>query len=392
MMPLKSEMSQFWQPPAYQVMIKPRGPICNLVCEYCYFLAKEDLYPGSDFRMSDDLLEEFTRQYIQTQQAPQVSFAWQGGEPTLMGLDFYRKAVEYQQKYARPGMKVENTIQTNGTLLTDEWCEFFKANHFLVGISLDGPPALHDWFRKDKSGAGSAERALQGLRLLQKHGVETNVLCTVNCENAAYPLDVYRYFRDELGVKFIQFIPIVEKERPAGASKEIRLTERSVSGEQYGEFLIQIFDEWIRRDVGKVFVQIFDTALSHWLGVGGGLCVFEETCGLALALEHNGDLYACDHFVEPAYRLGNITQTPMADLVRSRQQYQFGLQKKAALPQYCLECDVLFVCHGGCPKNRTSRAPDGEGGLNYLCEGYQAFFRYIRRPMSWMAASLRNRR
>jgi uncharacterized protein len=370
-------------------MIKPRGPICNLACDYCYFLSKEALYPGSDFRMSDEVLEDFTWQYIQSQRVPRVIFAWQGGEPTLMGLDFYRKAIELQRKYARPGMMIENTIQTNGTLLTDEWCEFFRDNKFLVGLSLDGPQHLHNIFRKDKSGEGSAQRVLKGLRLLQKHGVETNVLCTVNSGNVAYPLEVYRYFRDELAVNFIQFIPIVEKNDIGQPLTRKNMTDRSVSGQMYGDFLISVFDEWIREDVGKVFVQIFDTALSHWLGVGGGLCVFEQTCGLALALEHNGDLYTCDHFVDPAHFLGNITKTPMVDLLRSDQQYQFGLQKKEALPQTCLECEVLFACKGGCPKNRIGTAMEGANGLNVLCEGYQAFFRYIHQPMKQMAALLR---
>jgi uncharacterized protein len=387
-----SEVSQPWQPSAYQVMIKPRGPICNLACDYCYFLSKEDLYPDSDFRMSDAVLEDFTRQYIQSQRVPRVIFAWQGGEPTLMGLDFYRKAIGFQRKYARPGMMIENTIQTNGTLLTDDWCEFLKENNFLVGLSLDGPPRLHNIFRKDKFGAGTAERALWGLRLLQKHGVETNILCTVNSENAAYPLEVYRYFRDDLGMTFIQFIPIVEKSDSNQPLTQDNLTDRSVSGKMYGDFLISVFDEWLREDVGKVFVQIFDTALSHWLGVGSGLCIFERTCGLALALEHNGDLYACDHFVDPAHFLGNITTTPMIDLVCSDQQQEFGLRKKETLPQTCLECEVLFACQGGCPKNRLGYAPDGEAGLNILCEGYLAFFRHIHHPMQQMAALLRKQK
>ena len=265
----RAEISYPWQPPAYQVMIKPRGPICNLVCEYCYYLSKEALYPGSDFRMSDRVLEDFIRQYIQSQKVPQVIFAWQGGEPTLMGIDFYHKAIDFQRKYSQPGMKIENTIQTNGTLLTDEWCDFFKENNFLVGVSLDGPPHIHDQFRKDKSGNGSAERVLKGLRLLQKHKVETNVLCTVNNGNVAYPIEVYRYFRDELGLRFIQFIPIVEKRDSTESVNQENLTERSVSGKQYGQFLIAIFDEWIRRDVWGGCCSNFRYCTEPLAGRGG---------------------------------------------------------------------------------------------------------------------------
>ena len=379
-----------WRPPAYQVMIKPCGPRCNLACEYCYYLSKQGLYPNSDFRMSDALLEDFTRQYIQSQRGQQVAFAWQGGEPTLMGIEFYRKAIAYQEKYNRLGLRIENTIQTNGTLLTEEWAAFFRENRFLVGISLDGPPELHDIYRTDQAGQGSADRALAGLALLQEHDVAYNILCTVHQGNVAFPLEIYHYFRDALGAQFIQFIPIVERDNKTGYQVGNKLTSRSVSGKQYGDFLIAVFDEWVRRDVGEVFVQLFDTALSHWLGMaGGGLCVFEPTCGLALALEHNGDLYSCDHFVEPRHKLGNITKTAMEDLVRSHQQARFGRSKLEALPAYCRDCDVLFACHGGCPKNRIGHTPDGEFGLNHLCEGYRAFFAHIDQPMRRMANLLR---
>lgn len=381
-----------WSPPAYQVMVKPRGPICNLDCAYCYYLSKEQLFPGSDFVMSDELLEDFTRQYIQSQRVPQVTFAWQGGEPALLGVDFFRKAVAFQRKYAPPGMQVENAFQTNGTLLDDAWGAFFRENHFLVGISLDGPPGLHDRYRRDKGGHKTSGEVLRGLNILKKHQVDFNILCTVHAENAAHPLEVYRYFRDELGANFIQFIPIVERGNKTGFQSGTKVTERSVDGRSYGDFLIAIFDEWVRRDVGTVFVQMFDVALTHWMGVPGGLCIFDETCGLALALEHNGDLFSCDHYVEPKSRLGNITQSGLGELVASYKQTQFGGAKRATLPRYCRECEVRFACNGGCPKNRIRHTPDGEPGLNILCEGYRTFFNHIDPAMRRMSDLLRHNR
>ncbi|MDY7041834.1 MAG: anaerobic sulfatase maturase, partial [Chloroflexota bacterium] len=312
-------------------MAKPRGAICNLDCEYCFYLSKKALYPDGSFRMSDEVLETYVRQYIEAQGVPEANFAWQGGEPTLMGLDFFRRAVAYQDKYRKPGMRIENALQTNGTLLDDEWCRFFKEHGFLVGISLDGPRALHDVYRKDKGGAPTFDRVMKGLSLLRKHEVDFNILACVSAANVEHPLEVYRFLRDEAGAEFIQFIPIVERQDDTGFQESSRLTSRSISGEQYGEFLIAVFDEWVRCDVGRVFVQMFDTALGHWLGAPGGLCVFAETCGLALAMEHNGDLYACDHFVEPRHYLGNVTERPMVELVASPQQRQFGLAKRESL-------------------------------------------------------------
>lgn len=379
-------------PPAFHIMTKPRGAICNLDCEYCYFLSKEMLYPGSRFRMADELLESYTKQYIEAQRVPEVTFAWQGGEPTLMGLDFFRRAVALQQKYRKPGMTIHNALQTNGTLLDDEWCRFFHQHNFLIGLSVDGPQPLHDHYRVDKGGAPTFARVMRGRALLQKHRVEHNILTTVHAANADHPLEVYRFLRDELGTQFMQFIPIVERENETGYQEGDTVYDRSVTAEQYGDFLIAIFDEWVRRDVGRVFVQIFDVALAAWSGHNPGLCIFEETCGNALALEHNGDLFSCDHFVEPAYRLGNIQEIPLIDLVASEQQRQFGLDKRDALPQYCLDCEVRFVCNGGCPKNRFIETPDGAPGLNYLCAGYRAFFNHIRRPMEIMANELRQRR
>jgi uncharacterized protein len=374
-------------------MIKPRGPICNLDCAYCYYLPKERLYPDSDFRMSEELLETLTRQYIEAQPVSEVTFGWQGGEPLLMGLDFFRHAVELQERYRRPGMRIVNALQTNGTLLDDAWCRFFRENDFLIGLSLDGPRELHDAYRVDKGGRGTFERVMEGLALLKEHQVAFNVLTCVHAANADHPLPVYRFLRDEAGTSFIQFIPIVEWDYPpegrTGFQEGTEVTERSVTGHQYGSFLIEVFDEWVTHDVGEVFVQIFDVALAAWLGRPPGLCVFEETCGDAMALEHNGDLYACDHFVEPRYRLGNIQQAPLAQLVGSRRQRRFGLAKRDTLPRRCRACDVRFVCNGGCPKNRLARTADREPGLNHLCEGYKAFFSHIDRPMRMMAAALK---
>ena len=379
-------------PRAFHIMTKPRGAICNLDCAYCYFLSKEMLYPGSRLRMADELLEEYTRQYIEAQRVPEVTFAWQGGEPTLMGLDFFRRALELQQKYRRPGMRVHNSLQTNGTLLDDAWCDFFKQHDFLIGLSLDGPRELHDVYRVDKGGHPTFDRVMAALALLKRHHVEFNILTTLHAANAAHPLEVYRFLRDEAGTRFMQFIPIVERDNETGFQEGERLTPRSVAPEQYGEFLIAIFDEWVRRDVGRVFVQIFDVALAAWLGERPGLCVFEETCGAALAMEHNGDVYSCDHFVEPRHKLGNLQDIPLIEMVGSDRQRQFGLAKRDTLPRYCRECEVRFVCNGGCPKDRVLHTPDGEPGLNYLCAGFKAFFTHIDRPMQLMAAELRANR
>jgi len=342
--------------------------------------------------MSDELLECFTRQYIQAQRMQQVTFVWQGGEPTLMGLNFFCKAVEFQRMYARPGMRVENAFQTNGTLLDDDWCKFFKENNFLVGISIDGPPELHNMYRIDKGGAETSNDVLRGLTLLKEHEVDFNILCTVHAANVENPLEIYQYFRDKLGVKYIQFIPIVERDNKTGFQTGNKIRNRSVTDKKYGTFLITIFDEWVSNDVGTMFVQIFDEALGKWLGSAGGLCVFEKTCGLGLVIEHNGDLFSCDHFVEPKHKLGNIIETDMIDMVTSHKQFKFGMQKRDSLPQFCLDCEVRFVCNGGCPKNRVKHTPNGVYGLNYLCEGYRAFFNHIDEPMRIMVDLIRRRR
>ena len=398
-------------PPTFHVLIKPTGAICNLDCKYCFFLSKEMLYPGSRFQMAEDLLETYLKQLLESHRAPQVDVAWQGGEPTLMGLDFFQKSVELVSKLKRSGQQIQYTIQTNGTLLDDEWCAFFKKNNFLVGLSVDGPKGLHDVYRVNKGGAGSFNQVMRGFEFLKKNNVDVNILCTVHAANQHHPLDVYRFFRDELGVQFIQFIPIIERvsaellsianegwsersggDRPLYTIEGNQVTERSVDAQAYGEFLISIFDEWVKTDVGKVYVQHFDSALANWVGVPGAVCIFAETCGQALALEHNGDLYSCDHFVEPAYKLGNIHGTHLIQLLSSPEQIKFGQDKKNTLPRYCRECEVRFACHGECPKNRFIQTPDGENGLNYLCAAYKAFFTHIDEPMKIMAGLLRRGR
>jgi uncharacterized protein len=370
-------------------MAKPTGSACNLNCDYCFFLKKEKLYPGSTFRMPDDVHEAYIRQLLEAHQVPDVTIAWQGGEPTLMGLDFFRRSVELQKKYQKPGTRIENTFQTNGILLDDEWCRFFHENKFLIGLSLDGPKELHDIYRKDKGGRGTFDRVVKAARLLQKHEVEFNILCTVNSKNADHPIEVYRFFRDDLDAHYIQFIPIVERDNESGYQEGSKVTDRSVRPDQWGRFLIEIFDEWVKRDVGKTFVLNFDGALAGWLDMAGTVCIFGPTCGLGMALEHNGDLYSCDHFVEPNYYLGNILQTPMIELAASDKQRRFGQDKNDALPRYCRECGVLHICNGECPKNRLIDTPDGEPGLNYLCEGYKAFFKHVDRPMKIMAELIR---
>jgi uncharacterized protein len=398
-------------PPAFHVLIKPTGAICNLDCKYCFFLSKEMLYPGSRFRMAEDLLTTYFKQLLESHRAPEVDVAWQGGEPTLMGLDFFKRSIDLVGRLKRRDQRIQYTIQTNGTLLDDEWCAYFKQNNFLVGLSMDGPKDLHDVYRVNKGGSGSFDQVMRGLNLLKKHQVNFNILCTVHAANQHHPLPVYRFFRDEVGAQFIQFIPIVERvsasmlptanigwsERPGGdrplyTIEGNQVTQRSVEARAYGQFLIAIFDEWLRADVGKIYVQHFDSALANWFGVPGAVCVFSETCGQALALEHNGDLYSCDHFVEPAFKLGNIRDTHLVELLASPKQIKFGQDKKNTLPRYCRECEVRFACHGECPKNRFINTPEGEDGLNYLCAAYKAFFTHIDGTMKIMASLLRQGR
>lgn len=379
-------------PTYFHVLAKPSGPICNLDCSYCFFLSKEALYPGDRFRMSDEMLERYVRQVIESQDDPEVTVAWQGGEPTLMGVDFFRRALDLVEQYCRPGQTINHTIQTNGTLLTDEWCELLADHEFLVGISIDGPRELHDSNRVDKKGRPTFDKVMRGFDLLKTHGIELNVLCTVNAANQDRPLDVYRFFRDELGVRYIQLIPIVERDNDTGFQEGDQVTDRSVEPQAWGRFLSMVFDEWVKHDVGTVFVSHFDAALASWVGVPPALCIFNETCGSAVALEHNGDLYSCDHFVEPDYLLGNIGDVHMVELMASDRQRSFGNAKRDTLPGYCRQCEVRFACQGECPKNRFTLTPDGEEGLNYLCAGYKDFFSHIDGPMQTMTDLVRKGR
>jgi uncharacterized protein len=398
-------------PAAYHVLAKPTGPICNLDCEYCFFLSKEMLYPGDRFRMADEMLETYLRQLLESHRTPEVQVAWQGGEPTMMGLDFFRRSVELVEELRHPRQRISYTIQTNGVLINEKWARFFKENNFLVGLSVDGPEPLHDAYRVDKRGEGSFHRVMRGYEHLKAQNVDVNVLCTIHAANQDHPLDIYRFFRDDMGVQFIQFIPIVERatatllplanlgwsterkeQRPLYVQAGSHVTDRSVDPKAFGTFLSTIFDEWVQHDVGEVYVQHFDVALANWHGEPPGLCIFSETCGLALALEHNGDLYSCDHYVEPDYLLGNINETQMIDLVGSEQQIEFGKAKRDTLPEFCRSCEVRFACHGGCPKNRFTKTPDGEEGLNYLCAGYKTFFNHVDHPMRVMSDLLQQNR
>lgn len=389
----------------FHLLAKPVGPACNLDCQYCFYLEKSSLYPGvKPRRMSDAVLQEFIRQHLQSRAAPEVHFAWQGGEPTLAGVDFFRRAVALQKRFAG-GKTVCNAIQTNGTLLDEQWCEFLAANRFLVGLSIDGPRELHDLHRADKRGRPTFDRARRGLELLRRHNVEFNTLTVVHRENARQPLAVYRFLKS-IGSRFMQFIPLVERPAPAdlkaagydfagppqpGAREDSApVTPWSVEPEQYGEFLRAIFDEWVRQDVGRTFVQLFDVALSHWMGLGSPLCVFGETCGGSLAIEHNGDVFSCDHYVYPRHKLGNVMNQSLGAMANSPAQIRFGNGKLDALPGFCRECDVRFACNGECPKHRFLQTPDGEPGLNYLCAAYRKFFRHMDPHLRTMARLLRN--
>jgi uncharacterized protein len=379
-------------PAQFHVLAKPTGAICNLDCEYCYFLTKEALYPGDRFRMRADVLEAYITQLLEAHVTDHVTIAWQGGEPTLMGIEFFRRAVELAERVKRPGVHLEHTIQTNGTLLTDEWALFFASHGFLVGLSIDGPQALHDRYRVDKSGRPTFDRVVAGYRLLRRHGVDVNVLCAVNRVNADHPRDVYRFFRDELGAHYLQLIPIVERDSDTGFQEGDSVTDRSVTAEQWGSFLVAVFDEWVANDVGRMFVINFDAALGKWLGLSGGMCIFDETCGNALALEHNGDVYSCDHYVEPGHLLGNIATTHLVELVAKPEQREFGAAKLDTLPGQCRVCAVRFACNGECPKNRFISTDEGDPGLNYLCAGYLEFFTHVDHPMRVMADLLRGGR
>lgn len=390
----------------FHVMTKPIGPICNLDCTYCFYLEKEALYTDGKWRMAPELLERYIRQYIEAQPTNQVSFAWQGGEPTLLGVPFFERVVALQKQYAN-GKQIENALQTNATLLDDRWGRFLRENDFLVGVSIDGPRELHDHYRVGKKGESSFGAVMRGIEVLQSHGVEFNTLTCLNRVTAKKPLEVYRFLKG-MGSRYLQFIPIIERrpgtearqwgldhaspgDRAGDDAEELPVTGWSVRPEDFGEFYSRVFDRWIQKDVGRVFVQLFDTALGKWLGEPGGICVHNETCGDALAIEHNGDLYSCDHFVYPQYKLGNIGETELATLVADPRQRAFGEAKRDSLPRYCRECEVRFVCNGGCPKSRFLTTPHGDPGLHYLCTGYRAFFNHIAPAMRIMADLLRQR-
>ena len=382
------------------VMLKPAGAHCNLACKYCYYLEKNKLYPTAQRHlMSDEMLEQFTREYIEAQTMSQVLFTWHGGEPLLRSIDFYRKALSLQQKYAG-GRRIDNVIQTNGTLLTDEWCEFFAQNHWLVGISIDGPQPYHDHYRLTAAGKPSWKKVMQGIKLLKKHGVEWNAMAVVNAYNANHPLEFYRFFKEN-GCQFLQFTPIVERltrhedgrTLASLADKdEISLSEASVTPEQWGYFLCAIFDEWVRKDVGKIFVEIFDCTLANWMGISPGICAYSKECGHAGVMEHNGDVYSCDHFVFPEYKLGNIRDHSLIDMLYGEQQQEFSRLKHSSLPRQCKECDMEFACHGECPKNRFMKDKYGDSGLNYLCPGYYHYYQHVAPYMDYMKQELMSQR
>lgn len=382
------------------VMLKPAGAHCNLACKYCYYQEKNKLYPTAQRHlMSDEMLEQFTREYIEAQTMNQVLFTWHGGEPLLRSIDFYRKALSLQQKYAG-GRRIDNVIQTNGTLLTDEWCEFFAQNHWLVGISIDGPQPDHDHYRLTAAGKPSWKKVMQGIKLLKKHGVEWNAMAVVNAYNANHPLEFYRFFKEN-GCQFLQFTPIVERltrhedgrTLASLADKdEISLSEASVAPEQWGYFLCAIFDEWVRKDVGKIFVEIFDCTLANWMGISPGICAYSKECGHAGVMEHNGDVYSCDHFVFPEYKLGNIRDHSLIDMLYGEQQQEFSRLKHSSLPRQCKECDMEFACHGECPKNRFMKDKYGDSGLNYLCPGYYHYYQHVAPYMDYMKQELMSQR
>lgn len=382
------------------VILKPAGAHCNLACKYCYYLEKNKLYPTAQRHlMSDEMLERFTREYIEAQTMNQVLFTWHGGEPLLRSIDFYRKALSLQQKYAG-GRRIDNVIQTNGTLLTDEWCEFFAQNHWLVGISIDGPQPDHDHYRLTAAGKPSWKKVMQGIKLLKKHGVEWNAMAVVNAYNANHPLEFYRFFKEN-GCQFLQFTPIVERltRHEDGRTlasladkNEISLSEASVAPEQWGYFLCAIFDEWVRKDVGKIFVEIFDCTLANWMGISPGICAYSKECGHAGVMEHNGDVYSCDHFVFPEYKLGNIRDHSLIDMLYGEQQQEFSRLKHSSLPRQCKECDMEFACHGECPKNRFMKDKYGDSGLNYLCPGYYHYYQHVAPYMDYMKQELMSQR
>ncbi|HWR69177.1 MAG TPA: anaerobic sulfatase maturase [Desulfomonilia bacterium] len=392
-------------PRGLHVVAKPMGPVCNLACDYCFYLEKKALFgEGENYRMSDEVLRAFVEDYVSSQPTPVVEFVWQGGEPTLAGLDFFRMVVREQKRYAKE-KTIRNSLQTNGTLLTDEWCAWLKNNNFMVGISLDGPREIHDAYRRNRAGKGTYDEVMRGLKLLQKHKVDYNVLACVARDTAEKPREVYSFLKHE-GVEFIQFTPVVERlpdqaslvsglklagpARLDGGEQQTQVTPWTVVPGEYGDFLIAVYEDWVRHDVGNMFVMNFEWALNAWIGNPSPVCIHAEQCGRAVAIEHNGDVYACDHCVYPEYKLGNIVDDTLADMVEKSLQTGFGSIKETALPSWCRDCPVLKACRGGCPKHRFTISPAGEPGLHYLCEGYKKFFLHIRKYLKAITTLLEN--
>lgn len=380
------------------VMLKPVGAACNLRCHYCYYLEKACLYKDSSKRvLSEEMLDQFTKEYIEAQTMNDVLFTWHGGEPLMRPLSFYRKALELQKKYGR-GRNISNVIQTNGTLLTDEWCRFLHENNWLVGVSIDGPQEFHDEYRRTASGGPSWAKVMRGIQLLNKHHVEWNAMAVVNDFNADYPLDFYHFFK-EMGCRFIQITPVVERMVNHADGRHLAtltddatapVTDFSVTPEQWGRFLCAIFDEWVRNDVGQTYVELFDCILANWVGVTPGICVYAKECGHAGIMEFNGDVYSCDHFVFPEYRLGNIRKKTITEMLYGEQQQQFSRLKSQSLPKECKKCEWEFACHGECPRTRFIKDVYGNPGKNYLCEGYRMFFRHIAPYMDFMKKEYMN--
>ncbi len=380
---------------AFNIMLKPAGSLCNLNCSYCYYLDKSEIYGGHEPRMTDQMLEHFVKEYILANEVNDVTFNWHGGEPLLMGLDFYKKALEYERKYA-DGKTINNTIQTNGILLNDDWCNFLRDNGFLVGVSIDGPEEVHDAYRRDRGGAPTFAKVIRGVEKLYRHRVEYNTMTTVNKASEGRGLDVYRFLKS-IGSRFMQFMPVVEHIDAKGricdpSDEQATLAPWCVDSKEYGQFLCDIFDYWVRNDVGRFFVGQFDAVLASWCGVQPGICAYCETCGGNSVVEHNGDLYPCDHFVYPQYRIGNVLETPLKELMTSSAQVRFGISKRNGLPESCIRCKWFFACHGECPKHRFNKTESGETGLSALCDGHKMFYERVAPYMDRMRALLEERR
>ena len=376
------------------LLIKPVGSVCNLRCKYCYYLDKSTLYEYHQPKMDDNLLELFVKQYIDANDVSEITFNWHGGEPLLAGLDFYRKAIKLQQKYAN-GKLIHNTLQTNGTLLSDDWAQFFKDNGFLIGVSIDGPKAIHDGFRKANGGVETWEKVVRGMECLYRNNVEYNTLSTINHLSENQGLNVYQFLK-QCGSNYMQFLPVVEyinkstNRITSPNDEDAEPTDWSISADGFGRFMCDIFDYWVKHDVGSYFVQFFDTILANYAHLPSGLCAFDETCGNNAVIEHNGDVYLCDHFVYQSYMVGNIKEKPLREILSDERFFTFGIEKRKQLPKQCLKCDYYFACHGGCPKHRFARSKDGEPYLNSLCAGYKTFFEHTEPYMRFMLNELKN--